>query len=98
MLGAEELEVTPDAVKLSSGEKTEILPLSFAEWKPAENSDTAVRAAGWEDGLIRHECHILTPFENVLKLSFTEHGAELLVYHNAGLNGRPAQRILACRR
>lgn len=98
MLGAEELEVTSDAVKLSSGEKTEIWPLSFAEWKPAENSDTAVRAAGWEDGLILHGCHVLTPFEDVLKLRFTEHGAEILAYHNTGLNGRPAQRILGCRR
>ena len=44
----------------------------------------AVRAARREDALILHVCFVNTPFEFVLKLTFTAHGIRILGRRNVG--------------
>ena len=91
-------EITPDAVTFLHDDRPLVCPLSHTEWKLTENGNTAVRAARTEDGLILHQCHILTPFEDVMKFRFTEHGVEILAYHNRSMKSEPTQEILGYRR
>ena len=48
------------------------------------HSDLAVRAATVNDCLILHICYTNTPFEDVLKLSFSEHGIVIDGQRNVG--------------
>ena len=86
-LGTDTMEVTEDRIVFRNGEKAEAYPLAFDDWMSAEGADSSVRAAKNEDGLILHVCHILTPFETVLRLSFTEHGTEIRGRRNVGFGG-----------
>ena len=76
-----------DRIVFRNGEKTEAYPLAFDDWMSAEGAASSVRAAKTGDGLILHVCHILTPFETVLRLSFTEHGTEIRGKRNVGFGG-----------
>ena len=65
-------------------------------WKAKKNEDTlehavvrvmehaAVRAARREDALILHVCFVNTPFEFVLKMTFTAHGIQIHSRRNVG--------------
>lgn len=46
----------------------------------------AVRAARRGDALVVHLCYVNTPFEDVLKFTFTPHGVRLEGHRNAGFN------------
>lgn len=86
-LGADTMEVAADRIVFRSGEGETVYPLSLDEWLPAGKGDEAVRAARGSDGLILHTCMILTPFETVLKLSFTPHGTMIRGRRNVGFGG-----------
>ena len=88
-LGMDTLEIAPDRIVFRHQESAESYPLCREEWSPAEGADASVRAAKTEDGngLILHVCHILTPFETVLRLTFTAHGVELRGKRNVGFGG-----------
>lgn len=86
-LGVEEMEVAPDRIVFRRKESAETYPLCREEWSPVEGADESVRAARTEDGLILHVCHILTPFETILRLTFTAHGAEIRGKRNVGFGG-----------
>ena len=86
-LGFDAMDAAGDRIVFRRGEKEEIFPLRFAEWTPGIGSDSSVRAAKAEDGLILHACHILTPFESILKLAFTPHGVEIRGKRNVGFGG-----------
>ena len=96
--GIDSLEVAADSVKLYRGDKVEVWPLSYEKWAPAENADTAVRAAREGDELILHSCRVLTPFEDIMKLSFSEHGIEILAYHNTSILKKPSEKIIGYRK
>ena len=86
-LGFDEMEVAADRIVFRSGEGETVYPLSLDEWLSAGHGDEAIRAARDEAGLILHNCMILTPFETVLKLSFTAHGTEIRGRRNVGFGG-----------
>ncbi len=84
-LGIDRLEVRADGVSMLKGEDAETWALSLDEWLPAAgNPEIAVRAAKTKDGLILHGCRVLTPFETILKLTFTPCGVEIRGRGNPG--------------
>jgi len=83
-LGCDSLMLTEGALLFRSGEKVTEYPLCFAEWKHAEDGESAARAAKAEDKLLVHICRVLTPFEYLLKFSFTDHGIEIALRSNTG--------------
>ena len=73
-----------------------VIPLCRDAWQPVTLSmgqamgpypyfeRAAVRAARREDALVMHFCHTLTPFEDVLKFTFTSHGVRIEGHRNVG--------------
>ena len=97
---AETIEIQKDKVLLDGCEMPLCLDkwTPFA-WKAKENEGTlehaivrvmeraAARAARREDALILHACFVNTPFEVVLKLTFTAHGIRVHSRQNVGFDG-----------
>ena len=57
----------------------------------------AVRAARVGDRLVIHLCYTLTPFEDVLKLSFTEHGIVISAGRNISFGNNGPHEIIGFR-
>ena len=81
---ADTLTLEEDCVKLIKGDRTETYPLCRDEWIYTDDGETAVRAAKTEEGLLLHLCYVTTPFESVMKLTFTAHGIEIEGRRNVG--------------
>ncbi len=97
MLGIEKITVDLDSVTLTIDGMDTRLPLCRETWQyvtlqhPASenkrdtyNDACAVRAARREEALVLHICVIYTPFEQIMKLTFTPHGIELKGHQNVG--------------
>ena len=92
----ESIEVKQDCVCLNDQSGKDIcIPLCLDTWQHIQtseaslsrlvnHSDLAVRAATVNDCLILHICYTNTPFEDVLKLSFSEHGIVIDGQRNVG--------------
>ena len=59
--------------------------------------EVAVRAARVGDRLVIHLCYTLTPFEDVLKISFTEHGIIINGKRNVGFGDHGMYEIIGYR-
>ena len=92
-----EVSLAADSVILAGDDTSERYPLSLGAWIAAEGTDAACRAAICYGRLILHTCAILTPFERISELSFTEHGIEIKTRRNVGFGGRDPQTILGYR-
>ena len=92
--GVTALEIANGTACLYCGESKNALPLIKDAWQhvplAVSNdesgylSEVAVRAARTKDELILHLCYTKTPFEDVLRIRFTLHGARVKWQRNVG--------------
>ena len=97
LLGLRELEIGETEARLRLAEGESVVPLQKDAWVPVElytgkDEDpwgyfrkAAVRAARTGEGMALHLCYILTPFEDVLRIRFTEHGTEIRIRRNVNM-------------
>ena len=107
--GLSELEVGSDRVRLCFGANLCEIPLAREHWQNVqfdlgkENdpygymSENAVRAARTEEELLLHICHTLTPFEDVLRVRFTAHGATVRWHRNVGFGNNEDLELIGRR-
>ena len=101
--GIDRIEIRQQQVILTLRGHETALPLDRETWQPFSmafgdpNADAnhyleqaAVRAARKENALILHICYTRTPFEDVLKLTFTPHGVQIHGMRNVGFGPSPA--------
>ena len=94
MLG-DSITVGDDFVTIVSEGKETVLPLKWDTWMDSEMHlpsfpdmhKCAVRAARKDDALILHVCITNTPFEEILKVTFTAHGLTVHGRQNVGFGG-----------
>lgn len=103
---AETIEIQKDKVLLDGCEMPLCLDTwTPFTWKAKENERpleqavirvmerAAVRAARREDALILHACFVNTPFEAVLKLTFTAHGVRVHCRRNVGFDNTESELV-----
>ena len=94
MLG-DSITVGDDFVTIVSEGKETVLPLNRDTWMDSDKHlpsfpdmhKCAVRAARKDDALILHVCITNTPFEEILKVTFTAHGLTVHGRQNVGFGG-----------
>ena len=109
LLDLKQLDLTDQGVRLTDTRGRE---MSFAlcreRWihaamtpslpgKDGYLDQAAVRAARVGDQLVIHLCYTVTPFEAVLRISFTEHGIVITGKRNVGFGNQEPQEIIGFR-
>ena len=108
-LKLESIELADGSVTLSDTcGRTNTVPLDPDAWQhvtlqPAFSGeagymdDVAVRAARVGDQLVVHLCYTSTPFEDVLRMRFTEHGIVISGHRNTGFGNNGDYEIIGYR-
>jgi len=98
--GISEIEIREKEIRMRLGGGDSVIPLERDVWTPVQLEtgkqqdpwgnmrQAAARAAKTGDGLTLHLCFTGTPFEDVIRMSFTEHGIEIREERNVAMGER----------